>query len=158
MSQDSNTLIVLADLGKLRAFRSKHDTAGVEHLEEITLEIAIDAPVPLSEQVSDQAGRFPGGAESRAPGGMRHGESHGKTEEEQRRHIADLAEAIKDVVISQGCTVWRFAAPAAINNRIIARLPEAICERLLLNLHADLTKLPIADIEERLLMNAAPLG
>ena len=158
MSPNLTALIVLANLGKLRAFRSKHDAAGREHLEEIDLDITIDPPIPLSQQVSDQAGRFPGGGESRTPGGMRHGESHGKTEEEKKRHISELAGAIARIVVAEGCTIWRFAAPTSINSRIVAQLPEAICERLLLNLHADLTKLPIEDIEDRLLMNAAPLG
>jgi hypothetical protein len=83
------------------------------------------------------------------PGSMSYGETHGKQLEDERRKIRELAERIEILVNAADRDPWRMAAPAEINGRLVALLPEPLRERLVLNLHADLTKLTLSEIEDR---------
>jgi hypothetical protein len=143
-------LVIIANLGMLRAFRTRLGLpTDPEHLEEIEVWDAPVAQGPLHAQVSDQAGRFPAGGDSGLPGGMGYGEAHGRIDEDRRRQIRSLAERIEQLVRGEGVDLWRLAAPSEINPRLVGMLSEPLRERLLLNLHADLTKLPLREVEKR---------
>lgn len=157
-SQKLNTLVVVADLGTIRAFRTRMTHPDQQHLLEIDVPGQPPVREPIHDQVSDQAGRFPAGTANSEPGGMAHGDIHGKTAEDERRQLKEVAVTVEEVVNQEHFEAWRLAAPKAINNRLTALLSEEIRERLVLNLHADFTKLPIQEIEERLLNIPAPVS
>ncbi|NNE93268.1 MAG: host attachment protein [Verrucomicrobiales bacterium] len=145
------SLAVIADLGNLRVFRTRDDgdDVEVERLEELEVSKLPPPPERLHELVSDQAGRFPKGGEPGSPGGMGYGEDHGKIEEERRRQIRALAQSVEQLVTEGGYELWRLAAPPEINSQLVAMLSERIRECLVLNLHSDLTKLPLIEVESR---------
>ena len=150
--QPVKCLFIIADLENLRMFHTRETPPdGCEHLEEIEIDDPPTKSEPIHDQVSDQAGRFPKGVPGGTQGGMGYGEAHGRILEEERRQIRALAEKIEKLVTAEACEVWRLAAPSKINGRLVGLLSEPVRERLTLNLHADLTKLPIRDIETRLL-------
>lgn len=154
----TNTLVILTDLGIVRAFRTHTTYPDNQHLVEIDVPGQPPAREQLHNQVSDQAGRFPRGSETGEPGGMRHGEVHGKTAEEERRQLREIAATVENLVTEERCEAWRLAAPKTINNRLVALLSVGIRKRLVLNLHADFGKLPIREVEERLLLKPTSIS
>jgi hypothetical protein len=157
-TSEPEILVVLADLGTVRVFRTRATELGHAHLLELDPPEQPPAPEPLHAQVSDQAGRFPGGGHTGEPGGMLRGEEHEKTAEGERRQIDAVAAIVEQVVSSEDCDTWRLAAPKSINNRLVAQLSLEIRERLVLNLHVDLVKLPLREVEQRLLRKSTTAG
>src|SRR4051812_1798572 len=97
-------LIVLADLGRLKAFRVTRDEmtskVHVELAEELNF---LDGPGKMLDKVTDKAGRFP--ASGGANGGGA-GENHNLQTEIQKRLIKRLGEGINDLVKREQPTMW----------------------------------------------------
>ncbi|MCF6311041.1 MAG: host attachment protein [Verrucomicrobiales bacterium] len=149
-----NTFIVLADLGHLRAFQPQAAEPGVGReydLKEIKLAPLTHTPTPISEQVTDQAGRFAqgGGAGAARGCGMSHGEAHNLKTEDERRLIKELASRIDAVLAKRSPARWILAAPSAI----LPRLKEALhptSKKILVDTQgSDLTKLSLKQVEAR---------
>src|SRR5579862_3873213 len=97
-------LIILADLGRLKAYRVSRDAlTGNSKLELIeNLDLA-EAHGRMLDKVSDKAGRFPVSAGS---GGMSIGENHNFALEQQRRLVRQLGDVINDVVKRENTPYW----------------------------------------------------
>lgn len=145
-------LVIIADLGRLRAFHLGQEdplAGGPVRAREIDVPSLDQQPEPLSETVTDQAGRFARGNGAGNMGGMSRGEAHELQSELEKRLIQGLAEKIDAVVGRHGSGRWILAAPTAICQRLESALPPKTKDRLSRVEKADLTKLSVKDIEKR---------
>ena len=149
MKSNLRTTIIVADLGKLRAFRLKmRDVTGDSMaFEEIQLESHVDKPQHIGELLSDQAGRFPVGGGA----GMSNGEEHEISREMKERAMEFAAGQINDIIKSEKSEDWKLAAPKAIANRLVEKVAPYVRKKLLVTEYADLTGQPLKMIEKRLL-------
>ena len=141
------TTVILADMGKLRAFRiSPPGTALSPHDGPVAIE---EIKLPEMERNTDSNGRFPQGRTVSEAAGICGWENHNEEREDERRRSVLLARKISDLVAQERTASWCFAAPAAINKRILGLIPSQLRDHLVVNITADLTHLPLAEIEHR---------
>lgn len=136
-----NELVIVADLGKLKAYRIVKDplklaSDKLEVIQEITIQ---ESRAKASDKFADAGGLFclGGGIAGTAAG---YGEPHTIESEEERRAIKLLAEEICGLVQKEGCKKWHVALDKSINNQVLAILPPEIKARLGKNINANLTK------------------
>jgi len=146
----TDKMIVLADLGRVKAYRVTHDAmAPKPQLELVYYCEFIDAHNRLIDRVSDRAGRF---ALSGTPGAS-NGENHNLGVETERRLIRQVAQKIGELV--EGERYWFLAAGEGINGRIVEQLRPDTRAALSRNLAADLVKTPKQQLLDRFM---APAG
>ena len=137
-------LIVLADLGRLKAFRVTRDemtsNVHVELAEELNF---LDGQEKLLDKVTDKAGRFPGSGGTSAGGA---GENHNLQSEMQKRLIKRLGEGINDLVRREHPAIWHFAAAQEINHKILDLLAPEVRAKLSKTVGSDLTKIGKSEI------------
>jgi hypothetical protein len=107
--------------------------------------------LPERQQDPSPIGRFPQGRSVSESAGMSPGESHNEETEFEKKRIEFIARRICGLVEQEGNAPWCLAAPAAINRQILELIPPRLQASLVSNTLADLTHLPLADIEERFL-------
>ena len=117
-------LIIVTDLGLLRAYRQVHGLHDrqprLELLEEMKLEQAREK---LSDQVTDQAGRFPrGSGAGNIPGDLSAGESLNSEAERDRRLISQLAQRINVLLADPAVAACSLAASAPIHKQLLAAM------------------------------------
>lgn len=144
-----NQLLAVTDLGRVRIFRYRpggDDPREKDHLVEVSNTELDGVGKPLNEMVSDKAGRFgktgPGGAS---------GDEHNLGGEMERQAILRVADVVAGAVEGEGCPFWTLAAPQAILKKLSEALPKACRDALANSVAADLTKEPVAKLEERFL-------
>ncbi|NCF89334.1 MAG: hypothetical protein GWQ08_28060 [Verrucomicrobiaceae bacterium] len=117
----NKTLLIVADLGLLRAYRETQNTADRQpHLELIEELKPESAHQKLSDQVTDQAGRFPrGGRAANTSGNLSAGESHNAEAEQDHRVISQLAERINALLADEDVTRCSIAISGAIHNQLL---------------------------------------
>jgi len=143
-------MIVLADLGRVKAFRVTHDMMAPKP----QIELIYDCEFPeahgsLFDKLTDQAGRFP----VRGASGASNGENHNLRGETERRLIRLVAEKINDLAQGQHC--WYLAAGEGINGRIVENLRPETRTTLYKNVSADLVKIPKQQILDHFMSSAA---
>ena len=135
----TDKLIVVADLGRIKAYRVTRDdmstTSRLELVDDVEL---TDAHGRLLEKVTDKAGRFPGNGTG--PGGMSIGENHNLGLETERRLLKKVVERIDGLVKNE--RVWYLAAVKEINPRVVESLSAGARQTLAKNISADLIKTP----------------
>ena len=135
----TDKLIIVADLGRVKAYRITHDslspTPRLELVEDLEM---TEAHGRLLDKVTDKAGRFPGNGTG--PGGMSIGENHNLGLETERRLLKKVAERIDSLVKNE--RVWYLAAVKEINPRVLENLSPAARQTLSKNISADLIKTP----------------
>ena len=117
----NKTLIIVADLGLLRAYRETQNVADrqphLELIEDLKLESAHEK---LSDQVTDQAGRFPrGGGSANISGDLSAGESLNAEAEQNRQLISQLAGRINALLADNAVTSCSIAISGAIHNQLL---------------------------------------
>jgi len=134
-------LIIVADLGHMKAFRMTRNPLGLESpkIELIKSCAFIEAHAKSSDKFSDSAGRYYVGSGKKGTGAG-FGEPHNIESEAEKRFIAQFAEDIKTLILKEGCEKWYFAADSGINGRIIDKLDSSIRAKLKKNIAANLTK------------------
>jgi len=133
----TDKMIVLADLGRVKAFRVTYDMmTSKPHLELVYDCEFLGAHGRLADKVTDLAGRFP---MSGTPGAS-NGENHNLREENERRLIRMVAEKISE--LAEGQRYWFLAAGEGINGRIVEHLRPEARASLIKNVPADLVKVP----------------
>ena len=142
-------IVILADMGKLRAFRlSPPGTALSPHARPEAIE---EIDLPARQRDTDNPGRFQQGRSVQETAGMGPGEDHNKASEFEKGRIELLAREITALLDSEDPMPWCLATPASINKRILDLIPSRLRESLATNVTADLTHLPLAEIEHRFL-------
>lgn len=117
----NKTLLFVADLGLLRAYRVTQNNADRQpHLELIEELKPESAHQKLSDQVSDHAGRFPrGGGAANISGDLSAGESLNAEAEQNRRLISQLAGKINALLRDDDVTRCSIAISGAIHNQLL---------------------------------------
>lgn len=106
---------------------------------------------PLREVVTDQAGRFGKSAPLGQKSGASYGEEHNLKSEIESKALHQVADTIGKLVAERGCPAWQLFAPSEIMPSLLQALPAATRETLTKAEKGDLTKLPLSELEKRLL-------
>jgi hypothetical protein len=142
-----NTLIVVVDLGCLKAFRVDNGLNRTPRLELIEQFENPAAHNRLVERVTDLSGRFPRGAAKQANGNaMSDGERHNIELEQRKRFVRDLARRVNSLARNEDIERCFLAASREINHQLVEELEPRVRAKIEKNLSADLTKLERADI------------
>ncbi len=120
----NKTLIIVADLGLLRAYRQTQNEDGRQpHLELIEELQLASAHQKLSDQLTDKAGRFPrGGGVGNIPGDLSAGESLNSEAEQSRRLISQLAGKINTLLADDDVTSCSIAISGAVHKQLLEAL------------------------------------
>jgi Protein required for attachment to host cells len=149
-----NTLIILADLGKVRAFQvniTNPSPVVKRNLHEIKSAAFDYEASSLGESVTDKAGRFSQGNMAGMTGGMSYGEEHEVKNEMEKRNIALIAGQINQIIAKEGFPPCLLAAPGSILKRLEVELSDDVLDSIQETVAADLTKESIKDLEKRFL-------
>jgi hypothetical protein len=143
-----NTLVVVMDLGCLKAFRLENhhpeQTPRLELVEEIN---SADAHEKLGDRVTDLSGRFPGRAGvANGRGSMSDGERHNIELESRKRLVRQLAQRLNALARGQDIERCLLAASREINHQLLEELEPQVRAKIEKNVPADLTKLDRAEI------------
>ena len=136
-----NKLVVVADLGHLKAYRLEYDELSTTPRLELIENLATgEADGRVSHKLTDEAGRFAGGQRGRHE--IRaSGERHNIQLEFERRAVSQLAESINRVVKSQRDNQPVYLAlHKEINHQILAKLEPGVRARIEKVVPEDLTK------------------
>ena len=142
----SRKLIILSDLGSLKAYCVTRDEITEE--QRIDLLQGYDSLLGhdrISENLTDQAGRFPTG-NGIGSGQMSHGDKHHLEQEIKNRIIRQLARDISDIVSREQPDSWYFAANNEIDGKIIDALDPAVRQKLSKRVRSNLTKVRKEDL------------
>jgi protein required for attachment to host cells len=143
----ADKLIILTDLGSLKAYRLIRDELSSTPRLELTESFdTLDAHGRLADKVTDMAGRFPVAAGAGPAVAASNGENHNLKTELQRRVIRQLAESVDRLVKQQKPPIWFFAAPKEINRQIVDQLDTDVRSRMKKNVGADLIKVDKSDV------------
>jgi hypothetical protein len=145
----TDKLIVLADLGRVKAYRVTHDALDSKAQVNMVYDCEfLEAHWRVMDRVTDSAGRFA----TMGTSGASTSENHGMEEETERRLIRLVGEKISELV--NGEKYWYLAAPYSINSRLMAHLRQPAREGLVKNLTADLVKVRKQDLLDHFLAAA----
>jgi hypothetical protein len=134
-----NTLVVVADLGCLKAYRlgtTPHHTPRLELLEQHN---NTGASARLGELTTDASGRFARGA-ARLAHGMSDGERHNIGLEHRKRLVRQLAGILNRVLRREGIDECYLAASCQIHNLLMDALDPSARAMIVHSVSADLTK------------------
>lgn len=147
-------LIIITDLGRMRVFKFRprgDDPRENDHLIEESSTTFEGVGAPLREKVEDQGGQFGRHGVAGGEGGMSSGEEHNLAAELDRQALQRVAGAVAGAVETAGSPGWLLVAPQAILKRLTESLPPAARKALADTISADLTKVPVAKLEDRFL-------
>lgn len=145
-----NTLVVVVDLGCLKAYRLENGVTKTPRLELVEQFDNPNAHDRLVEQVTDLSGRFHRGATKPANGNaMSDGERHNIELEQRKRMVRQIARRLNSLARSQEVERCFLAASREINHQLVEELEPHVQAKIEKNLSADLTKLQRAEILER---------
>lgn len=145
-----NKIVVVTDLGSLKAYQLVNAQPGVSPRLELIEELQLNgAHQKLTEQVSDLGGRFGKGGQGN---GTSAGERHNIELEHRKRLVKQLTEKLSHLLRADGVDGCFFAASKEINHPITEALAPQLRAKLLKNLSADLTKLSKTELLERLVV------
>jgi hypothetical protein len=138
----NKTLLIVADLGLLRAYRETQNVADRQPHLELVAELKLErAHQKLSDQVTDQAGRFPrGGGAGNISGDLSAGESLTSEAEQNRRLIAQLAGKINALLADETVTRCSLAISGAIHQQLLDALDAKARTKIIQSLASNLTK------------------
>jgi hypothetical protein len=145
------TLVVVADLGRFKAFELVRKRTGrPPALEVIESKRHEQIHSKLSEQLTDFAGRFPQvhGPHDVGDTGMSMGEQHNLELEQRRRAIQTIAAELDRLLASNEFGACWLAAPQPFHQTLIDVLRPETRAKILIALHRDLTKLDATEIVE----------
>ncbi|WP_456432496.1 host attachment protein [Nitratifractor sp.] len=157
------SLIIVADLGELKAYRVKEemaidpkDDAQTSHKHhkgtlidalrpELVLAVDfIDAHKKITEEVTDKVGR------NKAPyGAGESGEPHNLKLEIEHRLLKEIADEIMRLVRNENPKRWHLAFPAEHHKALMDRIDPDVREKLDVKIPEDLTKVKPETLLER---------
>lgn len=112
-------LIITTNLGLLRAYEEAIDEENQKPRLIMVKEMSLsEAHEKLSDQTSDQAGRFPRGSTTTNTTGQSYGERHGLEVEQTRQLINLIAKTIDELLADENVTKCWLAASAPIHKQI----------------------------------------
>ena len=140
----TNTLLIVADRGGLKAFRVEARPNGKPGLHQIDSDYEQDAHGRYEDKVTDRAGRFKGSGAGQTGGGSA---DHDKIDmENDRRAVKAIAGRINELIEKEKPADWRLAVPAQIDKLLTEHLKPEVRKHLAETVHADLLRAEAADI------------
>jgi hypothetical protein len=136
-----NTLVVVADLAGLKAYRL--DETPVQHTSRLELLQEFNnngAKARRADVATDASGRFPRGA-AQGASGMSDGERHSLELENRKRLVRQLAGNLSQLLQRGAVDDCYLAASREIHNRLLDELEPAARAMIVRSVRADLTKL-----------------
>ena len=135
-----NTLVVVADLACLKAYRLDQSelnrTPRLEPVEEVETP---EAHGKLVDRVSDLAGRFPRGGPTPNGSAMADGERHNIDRELRKRLVRQLARRFNQLARGKEIERCLLAASKEINHQLLEELEPEVRAKIFKNVSADLT-------------------
>ena len=143
----SMKLLVLADVGRFKAYRMEEKREFSHPRLELLEDTETNVTRHLSEEVTDQAGQYRRGvpAASEGASAMSDGEQHNLDLERRRRVLKTVAKRVSELLNQEKSEGFYFAADSQINRAILDQLDERSRSKLQKNVAANLTK---SDSEE----------
>ena len=138
----TNKLLVLAGLGHFRAFRLDEQPTFSHPRLQFLEEWDSDVAEHLSEELTDQAGRFRRGSVHAGPSDMSDGEPHNLELERRRRALRKMARRIGQLVMDEKVESCYLAAGTEINEALLEELDQPVRGKIEKNVRANLTRLP----------------
>ena len=143
-----NTLVIVTDLGCLKAYRvenhQSNQTPRLELVEEFNNPAAHGK---LVDKVTDLSGRFPrSSGMPNATGVMSDGERHNIELESRKRLVRQLAQRLNRLLGSKEVERCLLAASREINHQLLEELEPLARAKIEKNIPVDLTKLDRAEI------------
>ena len=143
-----NTLVIVTDLGCLKAYRldnhQSNQTPRLELVEEFNNPAAHGK---LVDKVTDLSGRFPrSSGMPNATGVMSDGERHNIELESRKRMVRQIAKRVNALARPGEIERCLLAASREINHQLLEELEPQVRAKIANNIPADLTKLPQAEI------------
>lgn len=144
----NKTLIIVADLGLLRAYSQTQSIADLQPHLELIDELKLEsAHQKISDLLSDQAGRFPqGGGAAHISGNLSAGESLSTEAEQTRRLISQLAVRINALLAGENVTDCSIAISGPIHNQLLEALVPKARAKIDQILTSNLTKIAPSDL------------
>jgi len=147
-------LIVIANLGRVRPVKFKpagEDPADKAHLFEDPHSGMDLKPKSITQVVTDTVGRFRQSGRHDRLGGMSYGEENHLKADLEHQSLERVATKIGDVVAAENYPAWQLVIPQELRPSLLKALPAAVLRALSRVMAGDLTKLPLAELERRLL-------
>lgn len=111
-----------------------------------------DAHGRYEDKFTDQAGGFPVGDGGGMNGSGRHQNSIAERQaletENDRRIVRQVADAVAEVVKTEGSEGWSFAAPSSIHASVVDLLPQKVKNRIVEHVKSDLVKIEPANLTQ----------
>ena len=134
-------LLVVADLGHLKAFRWEEDELFSKPRLQLIEEVETSAASRLQEEVTDQAGRYRKGSVPAGPSHLSDGEENNLELERRRKALKRLAETISNLVKNDRFESCYFAAGRDINDAVLDSLDPQTRAKIEKNVPSNLTNL-----------------
>jgi hypothetical protein len=142
-----NTLVVVTDLGCLKAYRLENHPNKSLRLELVEEFNNAEAHGKLGEKVTDLSGRFPRRTGvQHTTGAMSDGERHNIELESRKRLVRQLAQRLNGLVRGKEVERCLLAASREINHQLLEELEPQVRAKIEKNVPVDLTKLERAEI------------
>jgi len=143
----STKLVIVADLGHLKAYRlEERPELSRPRLELIESMETIETH-QLREDVTDQAGRFR--KEPAVVRALSDGEEHNLDLERRNRTVRMLAETITTLIAQEHVPNCYLAADARINQSLLGEMDQLTRQKMQKNIPANLSKLDPEELVER---------
>lgn len=149
-----NTMVIVADLGELKAFHVKKSEGMVENEMKVSYSLEmlndisyIDAHQRVQDVVSDSAGRLgTSGTPNAGKWGSSTGEPHNLQNERRRRSLKDVANDINMIVKNEKPRQLLLAFPQESNAQLLEALTQETKSVLAKNVASDLVKTRTSEI------------
>jgi hypothetical protein len=138
-------LLVVTDLGRFKAYRLEENRRFSHPRLELLEDWETNVNQHLSEELSDQAGRFRKG-HSDGDARLSDGEPHNIDLERRRRAVKTLAKRISELLNEQHLDSCYLAAGSEINQTLIEELDRPTRAKIERNVPANLTRLSHSEV------------
>lgn len=144
-------LLILADLGHLKAYRLLYNVPGLKpKFELIDSFSTIEASGRLRDKLTDNPDLKRGDASSTQQGVNSDGERHNIDLEFQRRAQKELGRRITEIVRKEPeAQEWFFAAKSSINSALLEHVPQQLRNGIVANWQDDLVNIPNGQLVQR---------
>jgi len=141
-----NLLLIVADLGRVKAFRLRRnddDPKASPAFQDLLDDDLENQHSRVGNRVTDQAGRFPSG-----PGGMAVGERHREEEEARHNQLEAIASVINGLAGREKGPIY-LAAPQTMLRQLLDALDGTVRQRVKKEVPRGLVKIPKLELLKR---------
>ncbi|KAF0184559.1 MAG: hypothetical protein FD164_415 [Nitrospirae bacterium] len=142
------TMVFVVDLGHFKAYRLLKTEQSTPRLELVDSFDLVTAHGKMSDKVTDGPGKF-GGQSGGGWSAKGYGEPHKFANEEQKRQIKALGQAITAALRQEKADSWHLAAERSILKQLVDVLEQDVITKLVKQTAANLTKADKDEIIKR---------